>query len=375
MIPLAEAAACAGRFAVAGELVSLVPHTAGLINHSWVATFAGPEGSRSYFLQRINRYVFRRPEEVMENMVRVTRHVAGGLAREGATDPTRRVLTLVPTREGGSHHVDARGETWRLLVYIEGTRSTLHAETAAQAHETARAFGRYIRQLQDLPGPRLFETIPAFHDTPSRVAALERAVAADTDGRAPGARREIEAVLDRRALACTLADRAAKGELAERPTHNDAKIANVLFDERSGEALCVVDLDTVMPGLALHDFGDLARSMASGSPEDETDLDRVAVRVPMFEALARGFVEGAGDALSPLERSLLVTAAEVITLEQAARFLTDHLEGDLYYRIDHPGHNLERTRAQVRLVESLEQREDELLRAVLGGRPNRGPAA
>jgi aminoglycoside phosphotransferase (APT) family kinase protein len=364
VIPLAEAAEAAGHFAVEGDLVLLLPHTSGLINRSWIAGFGGPGGVRRYLLQRINRYVFRRPEEVMENMVRVTGHVASGLAREGVADVSRRVLTLVPTREGASHHVDAGGEVWRLLVLIEGTRSTEHAETPEQARETARAFGRYIRQLQDLPGPRLFETIPAFHDTPARLAALERALSDDARSRAAEAGAEIEAVLDRRRLAFALADRVARGELVERPTHNDAKIANILFDEATGEALCVVDLDTVMPGLALHDFGDLARSMTSGTAEDETDLGRIAVRVPMFEALARGFVEGAGEALSPLERSLLVTAAQVITLEQAARFLTDHLQGDLYYRITHPGHNLERTRAQQRLLESLERNEPELSRLV-----------
>lgn len=364
MIPLEEAATAAGRFDAEGELVSISPHTSGLINKSWIAGFAGPAGTRRYLLQRINRYVFRRPEHVMENMVRVTRHVALGLAREGLADASRRSLALVPTREGASHHTDAGGEAWRLLVFIEGTRASEHAETPEQASETARAFGRYIRQLQDLPGPRLFETIPAFHDTPARLVALERAVADDDASRVAGAGAEVEGVLDRRRLACALADRAAAGELVERPTHNDAKIANILFDSSTGEALCVVDLDTVMPGLALHDFGDLARSMASGTAEDETDLDRIAVRAPMFESLARGFADGAGDALSPLERSLLVTAAEVITLEQAARFLTDHLQGDPYYRISHPGHNLERARAQLRLVASFERHEEELNRLV-----------
>ena len=360
MIPLAEAAEAAGRFAVEGELASISPHTSGLINKSWIAAFAAPAGTRRYLLQRINRYVFRRPEHVMENMVRVTEHVALGLARDGVADRPRRALAIVRTREGASHHTDAGGEAWRLLVFIEGTRATEHAQTPEQARETARAFGRYIRQLQDLPGPRLFETIPAFHDTPARLAALERAVADDAASRVTDTGAEIEAVLDRHRLACALADRVAAGELVERPTHNDAKIANILFDSSTGEALCVVDLDTVMPGLALHDFGDLARSMSSGTAEDETDLDRIAVQVPMFEALARGFVDGAGDALSPLERSLLVTAAEVITLEQAARFLTDHLQGDPYYRIAHPGHNLERARAQLRLVGSFERHEPEL---------------
>ncbi|HUL75775.1 MAG TPA: phosphotransferase, partial [Vicinamibacteria bacterium] len=184
--------------------------------------------------------------------------------------------------------------------------------------------------------------------------------------RAASCRSEIEALLDRRPLASALALAAARGEIPVRPTHNDAKIANVLFDDASGEALCVVDLDTVMPGLSLHDFGDLARSTVSDSEEDERDLSRVSVRVPVFAALARGFVEGAGDALSPAERALLVTGAEVIVYEQAIRFLADHLDGDRYYRTTRPGHNLDRARTQVRLLEGLEKAGPDLRLIVSG---------
>jgi hypothetical protein len=349
-----DAAAVLARFAVPGELRTLEPHTSGLINHSWLAGFEGPGGPRQYLLQQINRHVFHRPEEVMENMDRVTRHVALHLAREGAPDRGRRVLSLVETHEGRPQHRDAAGETWRLVRWVEGTRSTERAATEGEARETARAFGRFLAQLQDLPGPPLHETILAFHDTPARLVAFEGAVAADRVARAASCRPEIDALLDRRALASALADPAARGEIPVRPTHNDAKIANVLFEETTGEALCVVDLDTVMPGLSLHDFGDLARSTVSDSDEDERDLSRVAVRVPVFEALARGFAEGAGDALSPVERSLLVTGAEVIVYEQAIRFLGDHVDGDRYYRIERPGHNLDRARAQLALLASLE---------------------
>jgi len=277
------------------------------------------------------------------------------------------------TRDGRPHHRDEAGETWRLVPWLEGTRSTERAATEAEARETARAFGRFLAQLQDLPAPPLHETIVAFHDTPARLSAFERAVAADRVARAASCRPEIEALLDRRALASALALPAVRGEIPVRPAHNDAKIANVLFDEGTGEALCVVDLDTVMPGLSLHDFGDLARSTVSDSDEDERDLARVAVRVPVFEALARGFVEGAGDALSPAERSLLVTGAEVIVYEQVVRFLGDYLDGDRYYRTGRPSHNLDRTRAQLRLLESLEAAGPELRRiAAAVSPPERG---
>jgi aminoglycoside phosphotransferase (APT) family kinase protein len=359
-----DAVAVLSRFAVPGELLALEPHTSGHINHSWLARFEASGGPRRYLLQQINRHVFHHPEEVMENMARVTRHVALHLAREGVSDAGRRILSLVPTREGRPHHQDAAGETWRLVPWVEGTRSTERAATEGEARETARAFGRFLAQLQDLPGPPLHETIVAFHDTPSRLVAFERAVAADRVARASSCRSEIDALLERRGLASALADPAARGAIPVRPTHNDAKIANVLFDETTGEALCVVDLDTVMPGLSLYDFGDLARSGVSDSDEDERDLSRVAVRVPVFEALARGFAEGAGDALSPVERSLLVTGAEVIVYEQAIRFLGDYLDGDRYYRTTRPAHNLDRTRSQLRLLESLEATGSELRRIV-----------
>ncbi len=355
-----DATAVLTRFAVPGSLVSLEPHTSGLINHSWVAAFEEPAGRRRYVLQQINRHVFHHPDEVMENMRRVTSHVAARLARDGTPDAGRRVLSFASTRDGASHHVDAAGETWRLVPWVEGTRATERAATEAEAHETARAFGRFLAHLQDLPPPPLHETILAFHDTPGRLVAFERAVAADRVSRASECRREIAALLDRRPLASALAEPAARGEIPVRPTHNDAKIANVLFDEATGEGICVVDLDTVMPGLAPYDFGDLARSTVSDSEEDERDLSRVRVRVPVFEALARGFVEGAGNALSHAERSLLVTGAKVIVYEQAVRFLGDHLDGDRYYRTTRPAHNLDRARTQIRLLEGLETAEPRL---------------
>ena len=297
-----EAAVVLAQFAAEGRLVTLEPHAGGLINHSWRATLATAAGERRFLLQRINQHVFRRPAEVMANMARVTRHVAAHLLAEGAADAERRVLRLVPARDEATHHVDAHGETWRLVPWIEGTRSVERAATEGEARDTARAFGRFLRHLADLPEPRLFETIPGFHDTPARVVTFERIVAEDRVSRAREARPEIEAILDRRPLAAALADRVRDGELRERPAHNDAKIANVLFDEWTGEALCVVDLDTVMPGLALHDFGDLVRSGVSDSDEDERDLARVCVRPAFFDALADGFVDGAGDALSQAER-------------------------------------------------------------------------
>jgi Ser/Thr protein kinase RdoA (MazF antagonist) len=364
-VPSVEQARTAiSRFDAAGTLVSLEPYTAGHINHAWQACFESKAGTRRYLLQQINRHVFHRPEHVLVNMQRVTSHIRAVLAREGAADAQRRVPSLCPTRDGAASHEDERGETWRLLPWIEGTRSAERAATAAEARATARAFGLFLRRLTDLPEPPLHATIPSFHDTAARVRALERVTEADPAGRVAACPAELEALLDRRPLAEALAPPGAGGALAERPVHNDAKIANVLFDDASGEALAVIDLDTTMPGLAAHDFGDLVRSSVSDSAEDERDLARVAVRLEVFAALATGFLEGTGGALSAGERAQLVTGARVIVYEQAVRFLADHLDGDRYYRIARPGHNLDRARAQLQLLASLESASPELERIV-----------
>jgi hypothetical protein len=356
---LAEAQAALARFATSGALVSLTPYTAGHIHDAWQARFEARGQVARYLLQQINRRVFQRPEQVLANLLRVTRHLRDRLAREGVRDAERRVPGLVPTRDGAGWHVDERGETWRLLPWIEGTRSFERAANARDAAATARAFGLFLRRLGDLAGPPLHATIPGFHDTAARVRALERVSAADPEGRAAACRAEIDALVGRRALATALRA-AGEGGPSERPVHNDAKIANLLFDAESGEALAVVDLDTTMPGLAAHDFGDLVRSSVSDSAEDEPDLARVSVRREVFAALAAGFLDGVGDALTPGERGQLVTGARVIVYEQAVRFLADHLDGDRYYRTSRPGHNRDRARAQLALLEALERASPEL---------------
>jgi aminoglycoside phosphotransferase (APT) family kinase protein len=362
---LDEARAVLARFDASGRLVSLEPHTSGLINHSWLANVESAGTLRRYLLQQINRHVFHRPAEVLENMLRIAAHLRARLTHECAKDVERRVLSLVPTREGAPAHVDESGETWRLVPWIEGTRSVERAASEADARETARAFGLFLRQLTDLPPPALHFTIPAFHDTQARVRALERVIGEDPAGRVAACRPEIVGLLERRPLAAALVGAAGADATRARPVHNDAKIANVLFDAESGEALTVIDLDTTMPGLAAHDFGDLVRSSVSDSDEDERDLARVQVRIGVFAALAEGYLAGAGDAIAPAERALLVTGARVIVYEQAVRFLADHLDGDRYYRTSRPGHNLDRARTQLQLLESLERASPELERVVM----------
>ena len=333
----AEACRIATLFAIGGESRSVEPFGGGHINESWRVT--APDGRR-YLLQRLNGRVFPEPRKVMENLSRVTRHLDGP-------------LRLVPTEAGSWWHEDG-GACWRLFSFIEGSSAVALARSPDQAWAAARAFGEFQRRLADLPGPRLHETIPGFHDTPARVAALERAAEADCASRRAAAEPELAALLspERRGLARALDSLGVDASSAGRVVHNDAKIANVLFDESGSAALCVVDLDTVMPGLALHDYGDLARSTASASDEDAAP-EAVSVRREYLHALTAGFLEGTGG-LSAAERELLPAAARVITYEQAVRFLADHLDGDRYYRVAHAGQNLDRCRSQIALLDAFE---------------------
>jgi len=344
------------RFALAGNVSRLGPLPGGHINDSYRVD----AGSESYLLQRLNPHVFPNAGMVMDNVSRVTAHLAARLRAAGVADWRRRTLTLVPARSGANWVRDGEGAAWRLFVFITGTVVRERAETPAAALAAGRVFGEFVRLLADYHGPPLIETIPGFHDTDARFERLEQAVRKNVSRRLAGARTEIETTINQRRLADVLPPLLQSGAVPSRIAHNDAKLSNVLFDELSGEPLCVVDLDTVMPGSALYDFGDLVRSVTSPTPEDEEDLSQVGVRVPLFEALARGYLEAAGALLTSGERDLLVFAGRLITLEQAVRFLTDHLEGDRHYRIARPGHNLIRARTQLRLFESLNAREGEL---------------
>ncbi len=338
------------RFAIGEGLVAVEPFSgpAGHINASYVVT--ARRGGGRFFLQRLNKHVFPDLDALMENVVRVTRHVGGP-------------LRLVPTREGLAYARDDHGDVWRLYDYIE---RAVPRQTAspADAERAAHAFGAFQRALADLPAPRLHETIPHFHDTPRRLESFECAVERDAARRASDARGEIARIHAHQHLAAVLMQAAAGGSLPERIVHNDAKLANVLFDATSGDALCVVDLDTVMPGLALYDFGDLVRSMATRAAEDERDLGRVRLELELFESIARGYVTGTREFLTGAERELLVSAAQVIVFEQAVRFLIDHLEGDRYYRVARPGHNLDRCRTQLVLLAALFEQERVLRRCI-----------
>jgi Ser/Thr protein kinase RdoA (MazF antagonist) len=270
------------------------------------------------------------------------------------------VLTLIPACDGRAWHVDENGGHWRAYSFIDGARSYDSVERPEQAQQAARAFGMFQKLLADIPAPRLHDTIPDFHHTPKRFAALEQAIGADVANRAALAKREIEFALSRRAMTSVLLD----AGLPERVTHNDTKFNNVLLDDETGEGICVIDLDTVMPGLAAYDFGDMVRTTTSTALEDERDLSKVAMQLAMFEALVRGYLETAGGFLTKEEKEFLAFSGKLITFEVGIRFLTDYLSGDVYFKTHREGHNLDRCRTQFKLVESIEEQEERMSRLV-----------
>jgi aminoglycoside phosphotransferase (APT) family kinase protein len=352
--------AVSARFQIYGDFAEAAPYGSGHINDTYAAVYRQSGAPVRYIHQRINERVFHDPIRLMENVARVTAHARLKLAQNGDADATRRALSLVPSRDGEPYVVDDLGNVWRTYLFIEGARTYDVIETREQAYAAALAFGAYQHLLADLPGGRLHETIPGFHDTRSRFDALQRAVAADTHNRALEAREEIAFVQARERDVDHLLARLERGELPERVTHNDTKLNNVMIDNETREGLCVIDLDTTMPGLAPYDFGDLVRTATSASAEDERDLSLVQVRLEMFEALVDGYLSRAAAFLTPAERSELAFAGTLITLETGIRFLTDHLQGDTYFKVKRPGHNLDRARAQFALVRSLEARMDEM---------------
>ena len=355
----------ASNFASAGKLLHWEPFAGGHINDSYLLSFQQSEDrTRRLLLQRINEAVFLDPLLVMDNVQRVTAHILGRLRSCDVRDLERRVLTLWPAADGAPYYCDKAGSCWRLYTYIENTQVFESAQNPQQAEQAGRAFGAFQNLLIDLPGPRLHETIPDFHNTKLRFDALERAARANVCDRAKEVRPEIEFADRHHWVADVLPQLLSQKKILERVVHNDAKISTVLFDNDGREALCVVDLATVMPGLALYDFGDMVRSMTSLCAEDEIDLAQVEIDLAMFAALTRGYLAGVGELLNAVERSHLVFAGKLITVEQGVRFLTDFLQGDTYYKTDHPSHNLDRCRTQFKLADSINRRESEMLQIV-----------
>jgi hypothetical protein len=341
-------------FQIRGDFVSAQPYGSGHINDTYAVVVSRGKTQARYILQRINNTIFNDVPALMSNVARVCDHAQARLAREGCDDASRRALTLIPTRDGASFYQDSDGGYWRVYIFVEDATGYDIIKNENQAYEAARAFGGFQKLLVDLAGDRLHETIPGFHDTRKRYAAFEAALSADAHNRAADAKAEIDWVLAHKDLTGGLLELHEQGLMPERVTHNDTKLNNVLIDNNTHEALCVIDLDTLMPGLALYDFGDLVRTSTSPVAEDEPDASKVTMQTSIYKALVRGYLEAAGDFLTDTERTNLPLAGKVMTFECGIRFLTDYLQGDTYFKTQRPGHNLDRCRTQFALVDSID---------------------
>lgn len=336
-------------------VIGCTPYGNGHINDTFLVSAQKPDGSgKRYILQAINTNVFKKPDEVMHNIEKVTSFLKSRIA------DSRRVLSLVYTNDGAAYYTDSDGRCWRLYDFVEDSICLDLPETPEDFYQSAVAFGQFQYLLNDFPVEELYETIPHFHDTPDRYEKFIKAVEADVCGRAKNVADEIEFVKDRKDFCSVLLDAEKSGKLPLRVTHNDTKINNVMLDRETRTALCVIDLDSIMPGFSVTDFGDSIRFGASTAAEDEKDLSKVWMDIELFETYAKGFIKGCGGLLSKDEIELMPEGAKMMTIECGMRFLTDYLEGDTYFKSKYPEHNLDRCRTQFKLVADMEEKWDEM---------------
>lgn len=342
-------------FSQIGNIKSCDKYGNGHIND----TFLIVTDDKRYILQRINDVVFPNPVQVMENIKGITEHIKNK-ASENSKDPDRSTLTIIPTDSGEIYFRDSYGSFWRMYSFIEGTVAKEKVNDADDFVCCAEAFGDFQSVLADYPADTLYETIVNFHNTPVRFQNLLNAIKADKSGRAASVKEEIEFALARKDLTEILEKARENKEIPLRVTHNDTKLNNILFDAADGSAVCVIDLDTVMPGYAVNDFGDSIRFGANTAVEDETDLSKVSLDLNLFEAYTEGFLRGCKGRLTQNEIKLLPIGAMMMTFECGMRFLTDHLDGDVYFKIHREGHNLDRCRNQFALLADMEKKIEEM---------------
>lgn len=344
-------------FGIEGRFIDAVSYGAGNINHTFRATYARG-GDKHYIFQRINEDVFGDVDLLMDNIGRVSEHLERRY--EKVEDGHRRFLNFLRNHDGKLYRRDGNGECWRVYKFVENAKTHDYVACPRVAFQAAATFGKFQRLLADMPAPRLHDTIPDFHNTVKRYDDFIRILERDSEHRAQLAKPEIDFAMARINDASIILDAMIDGGIPERISHNDTKIGNVLIDAKSGKGICVIDLDTVMPGSALFDFGDLVRTCTCPVAEDERDLRKVDFNLSMFEAIADGFLASTGQILTPTERELLYFAGKIITLETGVRFLTDYLDGDKYFHTFRERHNLDRCRTQFKLVEQMEGRNNEI---------------
>lgn len=347
------------KFEVKGDFISAIPYGSGHINDTRLVTMSENGVETQYVLQRINHNVFKRPDQLMENYVGVTSYLKDVIEKAGG-DYMRETLNVIKTKDGKNFYLSEDGNYYRLVYFVTDSLSYDKVECPEQFYESAVAFGNFQYLLREYPADTLYETIVNFHNTPDRIRLFEEALAADVCGRAKEVKEEIDFVLARRDFAATLENARKEGKLPLRVTHNDTKLNNILFDSNTGKPLCVVDLDTIMPGYSVNDFGDSIRFGATTALEDEKDLSKVNFDISLYELYVKGFIEGTKGGLTDCEMELLPIGAIMMTFECGTRFLTDYLAGDTYFKIHREGHNLDRARNQFKLVSDMESRLDEM---------------
>ena len=331
------------------------PFGAGHINETYAVYMPGEGGDElAYVLQRVNSNVFKDPAGVMDNIFGVTEYLRNVIRREGG-DPDRETLSYIKTKSGCNYFEDSEGEPWRCYNFIPDSVCYQLVEEPEQFYQSGSSFGHFLKQLSDYPASKLNETIPDFHNTIRRFEAFQVALKRDLKNRADSCRPEIDFVLAREKDCGVLVHQQDEGILPLRVTHNDTKLNNILFDEKTGKGLCIIDLDTIMPGLAANDFGDSIRFGAATAEEDEPNLDLMYFDISLYELYVKGYLEETKDVLTEAEIGSLPWGARLMTLECGIRFLTDYLQGDTYFKTDYPEHNLIRARTQFRLVDEMEQ--------------------
>ncbi|MBR4286711.1 MAG: aminoglycoside phosphotransferase family protein [Clostridia bacterium] len=344
-----------------GKYKGYKPVTDGHINDTYIVEYEAADGTvLKYLVQRINVNVFKMPVELMENVCGVTAFLREKIKAEGG-DPTRETLTVFPAKDGKNYYMADDGGCWRMYNYVDNTYSINELTSPEDFKSAALSFGNFQNQLADYPIETLHETIPNFHNTPSRFKDFIEALEKNASGRKDDAKPEIDFVLEREKDCSVITDLLNCGELPLRVTHNDTKLNNVLFDKDTNKGICVVDLDTVMPGSSLYDFGDSIRFGANTAAEDETDLSKVSLSLEYFKAYVEGYLETAGSSLTENEIKYLPFAAKLLTFECGIRFLGDFINGDVYFKIDYPEHNLVRARTQFKLVEDIEAKYSEMV--------------
>lgn len=342
-----------------GEVINVKSFGSGIINDTFLVICKSNNGEEKYILQKINNTIFKNIEKLMENYCNICDYLKNIIKKRGG-DPERETITVIPTKDGKKFLKDSKGNYWRAIKFIPNTITYDVIESAEDFYKVGKTFGQFQNMLSEYNAARLYESIPNFHNTKERFKSFLKAIENSKDNRLDKVREEVNFILERKNDTAILVDMYENNKLPLRVTHNDTKISNILMDSITKEGICVIDLDTIMPGLLVYDFGDAIRSGATHALEDENDLSKVYVDLDFFEAFTKGFLETISSSITKKEIEMLPMGVKVITLEQGIRFLTDYLDGDVYYKTSYEEQNLYRARTQLKLVKDIELKWDKL---------------